>query len=51
MDLLREKRDYKVKISKIEEKAIAKHYREQLKIIESRRLSGETGTIDFISYQ
>ena len=51
IDRLREKRDIKLKISKTEEKEIAKHYRQQLKDLESKRLSGQTGYIDFISYQ
>ena len=51
MDLLREKRDSRVKVPKSEEKEIAKHYREQLKIIQDKRLSGETGYIDFVSWQ
>ena len=51
LDALREKRDLKVKVSKSEEKEIAKHYREQLKIIEEKRAAGATGTLDFISYQ
>ena len=51
MNLLREKRDNRVKVSKLEEKQIAKHYREQLKIIEEKRLTGGIGTIDFESWQ
>ena len=51
IDLLREKRDSMVKVSKIEEKAIARHYRLQLKNIEEKRLNGETGVIPFESYQ
>ena len=51
IDLLREKRDIKIKVSKLEEKDIAKHYREQLKIIENKRSEGATGFIDFESYQ
>lgn len=51
IDLLREKRDSKVKVTKSEEKLIAKHYREQTKIIEQKRLNGETGFIDFESWQ
>jgi len=51
-DLLVEKKNLYVKVSKIEEKKeIAKHYREQLKIIEDKRKEGQTGYIDFISYQ
>ena len=51
LDRLREKRDIKMKISKPEEKVIASHYREQLKIIEGKRNGGQTGFIDFESYQ
>jgi len=40
-----------VKVSKIEEKAIARHYRLQLKNIDEKRLNGETGIIEFESYQ
>ncbi len=35
IELLREKMNNKVKVSKAEEKEIAKHYREQLKIVEA----------------
>ncbi len=41
----------KVKVTKLEEKEIAKHYREQLVIIGALRATGETGYIDFVSYQ
>lgn len=51
VELLREKMNSKVKVSKLEEKEIAKHYREQLKIIEQKRASGVTGVIEFESYQ
>lgn len=46
-----EKANQICKISKQEEKAIAKHYRLQLKHIEERRNNGETGVIPFESYQ
>ncbi len=51
MEKVREKRDLKIKVSKAEEKEIAKHYRNELKIIEAKRAEGQTGYIDFISYQ
>lgn len=51
IDILREKMNSRLKVPKKEEKEIAKHYREQLKIIETKRLNGETGYIDFISWQ
>lgn len=51
VQILREKRDSGVKVTKLEEKDIAKHYREQLKLIEQKRDSGEAGYIDFESWQ
>lgn len=51
VELLREKMNSKVKVPKSEEKDIAKHYREQHAIILQKRADGETGYIDFISYQ
>jgi demethoxyubiquinone hydroxylase (CLK1/Coq7/Cat5 family) len=51
IDILIEKRNARVKVSKLEEKDIAKHYREQLKIIEQKRSDGDTGYIDFVSWQ
>jgi hypothetical protein len=50
-ELLQEKRDSKVKVSKLEEKDIAKHYREQLKILEAKRAEGATGKLEFESWQ
>ena len=50
-DLLLEKKRAKYKIPKAEEKEIAKHYREQLKIINQKRIDGAQGFIDFESYQ
>ena len=41
----------KVVVKEIEEKDIAKHYREQLKLIQACRETGECGYIDFESYQ
>ncbi len=49
--LLREKRDSMIKVSKDEEKLIAKHYRSELRKLEQRRKDGETGQLDFTSYQ
>jgi len=51
MAILREKRDSRMKVPKMEEKDIAKHYREQLKILEQKRAAGECGRIEFDSYQ
>lgn len=51
VDLLVEKKNLKVKVSKLEEKDIAKHYREQLKIITKKRDNGQEGYIDFESWQ
>ena len=50
-EILLEKRRSRLKVPKTEEKEIAKHYREQLKIIEAKRAEGEAGYIDFVSYQ
>lgn len=49
VELLQEKRDSRVKVSKLEEKEIAKHYREQHKKMLEARKNGEP--IDFESYQ
>ena len=51
VDILREKMRSRLVVKKIEEKDIAKHYREQLKLIQARREAGECGYIDFESYQ
>lgn len=51
IEILREKRDSKVKVSKLEEKDIAKHYREQHKKLLERRANGETGPLSFESWQ
>jgi len=51
MAMLREKRDSMVKVSKLEEKEIAKHYRSELKRIEKLRSEGATGYIEFVSWQ
>ena len=49
--LLKEKRDSRIKVSKVEEKEIAKHYRQQLKILEQKRLDGQQGQLTFESWQ
>lgn len=51
VDLLLEKMQSKVKVSKLEEKEIGVHYREQLKILDQRRAEGEAGKLDFESWQ
>ena len=51
MAILREKRGSMIKVSKAEEKEIARHYRQELKIIDEKRLQGATGYIDFESWQ
>ena len=51
LDLLREKVHNKQKVSKLEEKDIAAWYRKQLKIIEQKRNEGQTGYIEFESWQ
>jgi len=45
LEILREKRDSKIKVSKLEEREIAAHYRAELKHMET------TNTRDFDSYQ
>lgn len=49
--ILREKRDSKVKVSKLEEKDIASHYRAEHKKLLNRRANSETGPLDFESWQ
>ena len=51
MALLREKRDSRMKVSKLEEKDIAKHYKAEYERLLERRSNGETGRLDFDSYQ
>ncbi len=51
MAMLTEKRNLRFKIPKTEEREIAKHYRDEIKIVEAKRLDGATGIIDFVSYQ
>lgn len=51
VDLLLEKKNQIMKVPKSEEKEIAKHYRQQLKIIQGKRNEGQTGYIDYESYQ
>ena len=48
--LLREKRAARVKITKIEEKLIAKHFRQELKLMEKERNKGTRGYLDFVGY-
>lgn len=51
IQILRDKRDSKVKVTKLEEKDIAAHYRQELKKIEQQRGEGKTGVIEFQSWQ
>lgn len=51
LDLVREKMNQKVKVTKLEERDIAAHYREELRKLELRRINGETGKLDFESWQ
>ena len=51
VELLIEKMNNRNRVKKLEEKDIAKHYREQLKLIEAKRAKGETGYITFESWQ
>ena len=49
--ILDEKKNCGVKVSKIEEKEIATHYKAELQKLEERRLNGEVGQLDFVSWQ
>ena len=51
LNILREKRDSRIKVPKSEEKEIAKHYRLETIKIEQKRIGGKTGYIDFVSWQ
>jgi len=51
MELLRQQRDCRVKVSKLEEKDIAKHYKSEYEKLLRRRADGESGKLDFESYQ
>ena len=51
VEILTEKRNSLVKVSKQEEKEIAKHYREQLKKMKEERANGKTGRVEFESWQ
>lgn len=50
-DILTEKAHSVYKLYKGEDKDIAKHYREQLKLIKTKRSEGHQGFIEFESYQ
>ena len=50
-DILTEKAHSVYKLYKGEDKDIAKHYREQLKLIKTKRSEGQQGFIEFESYQ
>ena len=45
MEILRDKRNAQYKLAKGEEKAIAKHYRQEVKLIQEQRENGEEVTI------
>lgn len=49
--ILIEKRNSRVKVSKLDEKDIAKHYKAEYERLLKRRSNGETGRLDFDSYQ
>ena len=51
MERLREKRDSMMKVTKSDERDIARHYRLQLKNIEERIAAGEVPPIPFESWQ
>ena len=51
VQILTEKRNEKRKVTKLEEKDIAVHYRAELKKLKARRDDGEEGKLDFDSWQ
>jgi hypothetical protein len=51
VQILEDKKNTLVKISKLEEKEIADHYKAEYKKLKERRKNGETGFIEFESYQ
>lgn len=51
VEVLREKMNSKQKVSKIEEKEIAAHYRAELVKIEKALTEGQAAPIDFVSWQ
>lgn len=51
LELIREKMDQRVKVPKTEEKQIAAHYRAELKRIQQARDDGQTGRVEFESWQ
>lgn len=51
IELLREKRDSMVKVSKLEEKEISAHYRKEYKRLQMLRAAGYRGKLDFESWQ
>ena len=51
VEILREKMRSKIKVTKQEEKEIAKYYREELKKQQEKRANGAQGIVEFESYQ
>lgn len=51
VEILREKMRSKIKVTKQEEKEIAKFYREELKKQQEKRADGAQGIVEFESYQ
>ena len=51
ISLLIEKKNSNVKVSKLEEKEIAKFYKKEWEKLRQRRAEGETGKLDFESWQ
>ena len=50
-DLLVEKMNLKCKVSRLEEKEIAAHYKNETKMIEQKRMLGQINKIDYTSWQ
>lgn len=51
LEILIEKKNNKVKVPKIEEKKIAKHYKAEYEKMQEKRANGVTGRIEFDSWQ
>ena len=50
VEMLRERRNSIYKMDKGEEKLIATHYKDELRIMREKRADGETGYLEFISW-
>lgn len=49
-DMLRDRHNQSVKISKVEEKEIARHYKAQYEFLLEKRSQGVTGYLDLVAW-